>query len=624
MDDRDLRAYRILRKFKLVTLVNALLIFKDSGFKGIKNKLKEKHHKEEKIKISNLSFEPFKINLVFQNEKLYNKYKEIFPKNFKYNIYILSKNKKGKKYINTEEFNFCFKFRSFIYITTKNKIKSNYEKCFILKDDIDFEEKLKKLLSESTLAQLIANFESKNYITAKCSTFFDYNGTNYYSGGAERYLVDLFEVSKELNKNFVIYQNANKNFIRKYRNITVVGLSNNETEINYSTTFFKSQMETYLNKTNGKSILHIFSAFQECYPIKCSPSIGISHGIYWDNPTNVATNGLDFWVNKKIIIDSALLCDKMISVDTNTANWFQTIDYKLGNQKINVITNYVDTKEFKKDGYYKKKGKIVITYPRRLYEPRGMYLLLSIVDDLFKKYDNIEVHFVGKGFDEDVNKIKEKMKKYKDRLFCYSMEPERMNEVYKMSDISLIPTLYSEGTSLSCLEAMSTENIVVTTRIGGLTDLVINGLNGYQIEPNKEALLKQLEYIIDNFDKQKEIRRNALMTAKAFNKELWKNKWKEVIKEFKLADHPYNNIGLVEFYFKDITKINKNSWEIITKEIMNNNLVYLRSEKKVKKDNISFGLLQLVDYNDLIESEPLRIYVEDGIKINRNGNIIKM
>ena len=26
MDDRDLRAYRILRKFKLVTLVNALLI----------------------------------------------------------------------------------------------------------------------------------------------------------------------------------------------------------------------------------------------------------------------------------------------------------------------------------------------------------------------------------------------------------------------------------------------------------------------------------------------------------------------------------------------------------------------------------------------------------------------
>lgn len=199
-----------------------------------------------------------------------------------------------------------------------------------------------------------------------------------------------------------------------------------------------------------------------------------------------------------------------------------------------------------------------------------------------------------------------------------------MNEVYKMSDISLIPTLYSEGTSLSCLEAMSTENIVVTTRIGGLTDLVINGLNGYQIEPNKEALLKQLEYIIDNFDKQKEIRRNALMTAKAFNKELWKNKWKEVIKEFNLADHPYNNIGLVEFYFKDITKINKNSWEIITKEIMNNNLVYLRSEKKVKKDNISFGLLQLVDYNDLIESEPLRIYVEDGIEINRNGNIIKM
>ncbi len=634
MDNKDIRAYNILRKYKLVSLVNAMIIFKDSGISGIKRKLNEKklNKKNNTIaipvtknagKIPQLNFKPYKINIVFKSKKIYEKAQEKFNKR-DFNIFILNNDDKIEKCQNLtfEEFKMHFLSKSFIFVTDQKENVSYFLNCYNVTID-ELEDYLENIKDTITEIKLLSNYENKGSITAKAATFFNYLGTNYYSGGAERYLVDLNEICEELGYNFDIYQNAEKPFFKKFRNINVIGLYNPTTPLNYSEKYLNEQVDLYKIATAGKSQLHILSAFYECFPQKITPSIGISHGIAWDNPSNKNHNAISFWNSKRMFIESAMNCDKMISVDTNTANWFQTIDYELGNQKIKVIPNYVNTKEFKEDNNFKKPGKIVITYPRRLYEPRGMYLLLDIVDDLFKKYDNVEIHFVGKGFDEDVNKIKAKMAKYPDRLFCYSKEPEKMHEVYKMSDISLVPTLYSEGTSLSCLEALSTGNIVVCTRIGGLTDLIINGLNGYLVEPDKNSVLETLENIIDNIDKQGKIRKNAVETAKAFNKEIWKNRWKKELLSFNLKGKS-ENIGLVEFYVKDASNLSKETLKLIKEELLNKNLIYIRSSKKISKDTISNSMLQLVDYDEVVASKAIKIYLEKGLKINREEEIIEI
>lgn len=634
MDNKDIRAYNILRKYKLVSLVNAMIIFKDSGISGIKRKLNEKklNKKNNTIaipvtknagKITQLNFKPYKINIVFKSKKIYEKAHEKFNKR-DFNIFILNNDDKIEKCQNLtfEEFKMHFLSKSFIFVTDQKENVSYFLNCYNVTID-ELEDYLENIKDTITEIKLLSNYENKGSITAKAATFFNYLGTNYYSGGAERYLVDLNEICEELGYNFDIYQNAEKPFFKKFRNINVIGLYNPTTPLNYSEKYLDEQVDLYKIATAGKSQLHILSAFYECFPQKITPSIGISHGIAWDNPSNKNHNAISFWNSKRMFIESAMNCDKMISVDTNTANWFQTIDYELGNQKIKVIPNYVNTREFKEDNNFKKPGKIVITYPRRLYEPRGMYLLLDIVDDLFKKYDNVEIHFVGKGFDEDVNKIKAKMAKYPDRLFCYSKEPEKMHEVYKMSNISLVPTLYSEGTSLSCLEALSTGNIVVCTRIGGLTDLIINGLNGYLVEPDKNSVLETLENIIDNIDKQGKIRKNAVETAKAFNKEIWKNRWKKELLSFDLKGKS-ENIGLVEFYVKDASNLSKETLKLIKEELLNKNLIYIRSSKKISKDTISNSMLQLVDYDEVVASKAIKIYLEKGLKINREEEIIEI
>lgn len=624
MNDYDLRAYRLLRKMKLAQIAKASLIIKDSGIKGLNNKINSRRQWKKNSNVDTRVFEniEFKINsidiVVDKDIDITNIMNKLEGLNVSYNLfYIMDKPKERGHYYGISEL-FLYQYfiqRSFVFITKrkKSKLRKEFYYCIPLRDNNSLIENINNLLKSIDTLKVIANYNNKDNITAKAATFFDYDGSNYYSGGAERYLVDLHEVCKNLGYNMDIYQNANFPYMRKFRNINVIGMKAKDIPLNYSLEYITEQAKNYSCMTKYFSKLHIYSAFYECFPYCSSPSIGISHGIAWDNRGCVKTNGIDFWNRNYRMIESAFMCDKMVSVDTNTANWFQTIDFNLGNQKIKVIPNYVDTNEFKPQNDLKKKDKIVITYPRRLYEPRGMYLLLNIVDKLFKEYKNIEIHFVGKGFDEDVNKIKEKMKKYPNRLFCYSSIPEKMNEVYKKTDISLIPTIYSEGTSLSCLEAMATGNIVISTRIGGLCDLIIDNYNGYLIEPTEEDLYNKLKYVLDNYDKQEIIKKRARESAETFNKNTWAQKWENVIKTFNIKLKS-QTISLVEFYVNDIENLRQEIFDKIKEELMKNQLIYIRSKKQVELDNISCGLLQLVPFDEEVVSKAKKIYVDKNIK----------
>ncbi|MEG1506318.1 MAG: glycosyltransferase family 4 protein [Bacilli bacterium] len=627
MNINDLRSFNVLRKFKIVSIVNALLIFKDSGFKGIKNKLTKMNNNDNiSMKLQNPNFKIGYIDIIINyKNNVSNIISELKQSNLKFNIFKIQENKvSNKDYQTINKFTFenVFEKRAFIYVGEK---ECNFDFCF----NINCMNKnlmviINNILNKIENLKLLANYNQQNNITVKTSTFFDFTGTNYYSGGAERYLIDLFEVCKSQGINLNIYQNAERPFFRKYNDINVIGLNLKDMPINFNLTYLDKQSQNYIFQTFYNSQLHVYSAFQECYPNHIGPSIGISHGVSWDCKTNVACDGMSFWNEKMLFIEGAMLCDKLVSVDTNTANWFQTVDYELGNKKFSVIPNYVDTKEFcpRKD-YLKKRDKIVITYPRRLYEPRGLYIVLNVIDKILKKYDNVEFHFVGKGFDEDVIHIENKIKEYPDRVFCYNKTPFEMEKVYKMSDISLIPTLYSEGTSLSCLEAMASGNVVISTRIGGLTDLIINNLNGYLIEPNENALFETLEKVIDNYDKQDRIKTLAVETAKAFNKDKWKKSWVDKINSFNLKGKSENN-ELIEVYVKNANNLNNKILNILKEELIKGNLVYLRSKTPLKNDTLSYGLLQVIEFDEVVESKAIRVYIEKGLVIKEKENVLEI
>jgi glycosyltransferase involved in cell wall biosynthesis len=598
-------------------------ILKNEGIKGIKKRINRKIAKPilaPQEYLDNIKFKRGYIDIVIDS-KIEMKNINLNISNYKVNFFGFENFQKSNyQKINRYTFEHVFSKRSFIYVYEKKTCNMNY--CFNINYMQEIESEIARILNTIEGLKLLSNYNDQNNVSVKTSTFFDSFGTNYYSGGAERYLLDLHKICADLNLNLNIYQNSKIPFMRKYNNINVIGLLPYEDVPNNSYKYVDIQTKNYIYHTYNNTILHIYSAFQECFPNHIGPSIGISHGISWDHKMNKIENAPKFWDDRQNIIIGAIYCDKLVSVDTNTANWFQTIDYNLGNHKFRVIPNYVDTNVFKpRENYLKKPQKIIITYPRRLYEPRGLYIALDVTDRILQKYNNVEFHFVGKGFENDIKNIQNKIKKYPNKIFCYSKSPFEMPEVYRKSDISLIPTQYSEGTSLSCLEALASGNVVIATRIGGLTDLIINNLNGYLIEPDADSLYTTLVNAIDNIDKQDRIRKNAIETAEAFNKKIWEEKWKKEIGLFNIKAHSTNN-NLIEFYPKDIENVSNKMLQKIKEELLNGNLIYIRNNNKNLSDKITNGLLQVVPLSEEVVSIPVKIYKDKGYKIDRKENCI--
>ena len=75
---------------------------------------------------------------------------------------------------------------------------------------------------------------------------------------------------------------------------------------------------------------------------------------------------------------------------------------------------------------------------------------------------------------------------------------EEKIKLFKSSDIFVLPS-YTEGLSMSCLEAMAFGLPVITTPVGAMPDVIKNGKNGI-ITPvaDHERLFENIELLMNN------------------------------------------------------------------------------------------------------------------------------
>ena len=579
------------------------------GYRKLRGMFKVKAQKTIFERVHNDDFTSIVI-IDCSNDKCNNKYAKIFCK-IKSKVIVISNQKKlySDKVIVISSLKKALRYvKGFkvIYVNDSDKVISDSNVYSISLKDVctnffSIRNVLKKMVENKECLYAFSNLDNINSIKVMTGTFFNFNGENFCSGGAERYLIDLYDVCKSLGMKLRVYQKSNFDFFRYYNDIEVVGISNNNEEYNYDYKQDKGILNRFNDIAANKTKLNIYSSFTECYGKAVSPSIGISHGVAWDHRKNVYSGDLN---DKNWIIEAAMSCDKLVSVDTNTANYFQTIDYKLGNST-EVIPNYVDLNEFSYKENMKNDDRFIIVFPRRLYEARGLYLLLDIVDDLISLNKNIEIHFVGKGSKKDTDKIKEKIDKWGDKFIkLYNCPPEKMYTVYKKADISVIPTLYSEGTSLSCLEAMSSGNAVIATRVGGLTDLIINNYNGKLIEPNKESLYNAIADFMQNRELMEKCRKNAREVAKVFNKDIWIEKWKNIIKANSKKLDSQNNVYYksVMIFVSDKNIESEKLKRIIFRNLIDRKVVYVVNNNLDRKE--SYGRLQYIKENEDLYRKP--------------------
>lgn len=358
------------------------------------------------------------------------------------------------------------------------------------------------------------------------TNFFSPDGTRMIYGGAERYGLELTRLLLEMGYEVSWWQIGSGWKKEILPGVVINTIPETRSELmtfpNINQHFYEQAMDV--------DYAIYFVTFL-AYPQVLEKSISISHGVFWDYP------GFDHqlpteaerkeWLRRLHIALSGP--QKVVSVDTNTINWINATWPGLSH-KLEYIPNFVDIDSF--SHRVDHPGKVRIIFPRRLTAVRGVNEAARAANVLTKKYSGkVEFHFVGRGHSDQLEGEALKWASENDGIFYYWQPPHMMPEIFRHMDIALIPTKGTEGTSLSCLEAMAAGCAVITTPVGGLTDLIIDGFNGLLIKPTPNNLIDAIEYLINDEKERNRLSQNAKLTAEAFSVDRWKQKWKKVISE---------------------------------------------------------------------------------------------
>lgn len=351
--------------------------------------------------------------------------------------------------------------------------------------------------------------------------FYDWDGEVLYKGGAERYVFDLACLLKKAGYNPRILQCSNKKFEKIYRGIDVIGIgSGDKNDMKKCSTSFAYYCRS--------AELIIASPLELAANIIDIPIIGINHGINFDGDWNHYSE--KYSPDYSVYMEALEKVKSCVCVDTNFINWTRTIDYANSVKEV-YIPNYYDDKSFKV-AKKKNKDKIVFVYPRRIYNARGADITIEAFDKVLSKYkEKVILNFVGQIDNDEIgDKLNNFMNKYHKNVFHFEYEMSEMSKAYEDADVVLVPTRYCEGTSLSCIEGMASGAAVITTTVGGLPNLVIDGYNGRLIAPTAEDLEKAVVEMITNSDLRNTLAENGKkVAASSFKKDIWDKKWLDLV-----------------------------------------------------------------------------------------------
>lgn len=76
--------------------------------------------------------------------------------------------------------------------------------------------------------------------------------------------------------------------------------------------------------------------------------------------------------------------------------------------------------------------------------------------------------------------------------FCGVFAPEQLNDVLREVDVTVVPSIWYENTPIMMLESLAAEVPVIVTDLGGMTECITHGVNGYVFPIGDSARLKDV------------------------------------------------------------------------------------------------------------------------------------
>jgi len=234
-----------------------------------------------------------------------------------------------------------------------------------------------------------------------------------------------------------------------------------------------------------------------------------------------------FKLLRKIVIYSLNKSSYIITNSNYTKNKF--IEMGLKNEKIVRIfvpPNFVE-KESNIDSLEKFRARFtetsnkIILFVGGLREVKGIeYLIKSLLE-----IKNTKVHLVIVGYGillEDLKNLVKSQGLEKKVTFFGAATPQEVANLYAISDVFVLPSIidsagFTEAMGLVIPEAMKSGLPVVASSVGGIVDIIEDGVNGLLVEQkNPKSIANAIEKIISDEELREKIIENSKKTVTQF------------------------------------------------------------------------------------------------------------
>lgn len=135
-----------------------------------------------------------------------------------------------------------------------------------------------------------------------------------------------------------------------------------------------------------------------------------------------------------------------------------------------------------------------------MIKEKGVHEILASLEILLNKY-KLSFTFIGGGTLLEEVRQRISISRWGSSVMAHGwMSPEHVDNELSSADVFVLPS-YAEGFPMSLIEAMAKGIPAICTDVGGISDSLHDGVNGFLIAPrNISALTKAMEFYICNPD----------------------------------------------------------------------------------------------------------------------------
>jgi glycosyltransferase involved in cell wall biosynthesis len=212
-------------------------------------------------------------------------------------------------------------------------------------------------------------------------------------------------------------------------------------------------------------------------------------------------------IGRKEIIKTktiSLFSDRVIFVSKFTRDKFRMVS-KIDGRKSVIVYNGINIEEYKEPTDIErkkreigiKKDESIIGNVASLFPVKGQIYFLAAAKEVIKEFPKVKFLIIGEGWIED------KLKEEADKLGITSHVEflgfrNDVKELLNIMDMFVLPSL-SEGLPFSLLEAMACRIPVIATKVGGIPEIIDDGMNGFLVPPaDPEALAEKIKCLLED------------------------------------------------------------------------------------------------------------------------------